>query len=287
MATNTTRLGLIKPDLTDNVDIDEINSNMDDIDGAVGAAVVTSTTRPAVPFDGQLIYETDTGLSLVWDGTSWESAGGSGGATISATAPSNPQPGDLWLDTTSALMYVYYDDGSSAQWVAAVGGTVPEQGKIIDVKHVSKTDTFTASSLASGSNIEVTGLSITHTLQDASNKLIITAYFGTAAHSVGLGEVAIAVHDGTGLIGVGESAGSKSRVGAGGPVSGTAGNFVTTMPSVTFVHSPGSGSKTYSVRAVNVATTSATVYVNRKENDPDAANSVRAISSLILQEVAA
>jgi hypothetical protein len=35
MATNTPNYNLIKPDLTDNVDIDDINTNMDIIDGAM------------------------------------------------------------------------------------------------------------------------------------------------------------------------------------------------------------------------------------------------------------
>jgi hypothetical protein len=75
MATNTTRLGLIKPDLTDNVDVDDLNDNFDDIDAAVGAAVVTSTTRPGSPWDGQIIFETDTGDSFAWDGSAWQPLG--------------------------------------------------------------------------------------------------------------------------------------------------------------------------------------------------------------------
>ena len=76
MATSTTRLGLTKPGYTDAVDIADINDNMDDIDAAIGASVVTSTTRPSSPYTGQIIYETDTALTLVWDGDSWEAAGG-------------------------------------------------------------------------------------------------------------------------------------------------------------------------------------------------------------------
>lgn len=33
--------------------------------------VCTSTSRPSVPFDGQVIYETDTNRLAVWNGTSW------------------------------------------------------------------------------------------------------------------------------------------------------------------------------------------------------------------------
>lgn len=33
--------------------------------------VCTSTTRPATPFEGQLIFETDTNRVLVWDASAW------------------------------------------------------------------------------------------------------------------------------------------------------------------------------------------------------------------------
>lgn len=33
--------------------------------------VCTSTTRPTAPFNGQVIYETDTKQTLVWQGTAW------------------------------------------------------------------------------------------------------------------------------------------------------------------------------------------------------------------------
>ena len=33
--------------------------------------VCTSTTRPTAPYEGQMIYETDTDKVLVWNGTAW------------------------------------------------------------------------------------------------------------------------------------------------------------------------------------------------------------------------
>ena len=37
----------------------------------VRPGVCTSSTRPASPYDGQVIYETDTDKTLVWNGTGW------------------------------------------------------------------------------------------------------------------------------------------------------------------------------------------------------------------------
>lgn len=64
--------GLILPDEV--LDVDRLNNNFDAIDAAVGARVVTSGTRPASPYNGQAIYESDTGNIRVWNsGTSrWE-----------------------------------------------------------------------------------------------------------------------------------------------------------------------------------------------------------------------
>jgi len=37
----------------------------------VKPGVCTSSTRPAAPYDGQVVYLTDTDQTLVWDGTAW------------------------------------------------------------------------------------------------------------------------------------------------------------------------------------------------------------------------
>ena len=42
-----------------------------------------------------------------------------GSVTISDVAPASPAAGDMWFDSVGTQLYVWYDDGSSAQWVAA------------------------------------------------------------------------------------------------------------------------------------------------------------------------
>jgi hypothetical protein len=44
---------------------------------------------------------------------------GNSGASISVseTAPQNPEAGNLWLNTTNGFLYVYINDGTSAQWI--------------------------------------------------------------------------------------------------------------------------------------------------------------------------
>lgn len=77
---------------------------------------------PANPSDGD-IYE-----SYVWNATvgAWQAQAAAGGGSIevSSTAPLNPSAGDLWWDPDNGNLYIYYDDGTTGQWVAANGPQV-------------------------------------------------------------------------------------------------------------------------------------------------------------------
>lgn len=82
---STTRLLLNKPNpdpvTGDFVDISKLNENADKIDAAISATPCTSATRPASPFQGQIILETDTGRMYVRLGSSWVQLMVSAGAT--------------------------------------------------------------------------------------------------------------------------------------------------------------------------------------------------------------
>jgi len=119
MATSTTKLGLTKPAYTDVVDVQDLNTNADLIDAASGMTICTSSTRPGSPWSGQIIFETDTLGTFVWDGSAWQSAGGGGSITVAETAPTSPAPGngDLWFNSTDGRTFVYYEDADSNQWV--------------------------------------------------------------------------------------------------------------------------------------------------------------------------
>lgn len=70
MGTLTTRMGLYKSDSSENVDVTKLNDAFDIIDSGSAVTVCTSSTRPASPFTGRTIYETDTGQLLVNTGAS-------------------------------------------------------------------------------------------------------------------------------------------------------------------------------------------------------------------------
>ena len=51
-------------------------------------------------------------------------AGAPGHTTVSATAPSSPVQGDLWFDSVGGGLMIWYDDGTSAQWIEATAATM-------------------------------------------------------------------------------------------------------------------------------------------------------------------
>jgi hypothetical protein len=132
----------------------------------------------------------------------------------------------------------------------------------------------------------VTGLSVTHEVATVGNKLIISAFFGAAANSFGRGDVGIAVNDGSAFVGTGDVAGNRVSVSAGGRISGASDTVQVGMPSVTFVHTPSAGSKTYTVHAFNMGANVRNLFINRSEADTDSANFPRTASALVIQEVA-
>jgi lysophospholipase L1-like esterase len=66
---------------------------------------------------------------------------GDGGAqlTTSETAPVSPDAGDLWLDSTKAKLYTYYNDGDSSQWVSVNSGTATPTAASIGLGNVDNT----------------------------------------------------------------------------------------------------------------------------------------------------
>jgi len=157
---------------------------------------------------------------------------------------------------------------------------------IIAVKDVLKTDTFSAS-VASGGNVAVTDLSITHTLENSSNKLILMATIGAAATSNGFGNVGSAFAVDSTLIDLGDAAGSRQRVASAAFFPSSA-NYNTAIHSLLSLYEPGdTSSHTYTINLIETGGGTNTLYLNRTEQDTDAIFRYRASTSFVLMEVAA
>ena len=59
----------------------------------------------------------DAGLLTGADKTKLDGLSSGASVSTSTTPPNNPSAGDLWYETEDGRGYVYYDDGSSSQWV--------------------------------------------------------------------------------------------------------------------------------------------------------------------------
>jgi hypothetical protein len=93
--------------------------------------VVVSETPIQGPKQGDLWYESDTGILWMWydDGTSqqWVQVNGVGASgssvTVADTAPATPAAGDLWWESDTGTLWIWYVDANSSQWVQAAGAS--------------------------------------------------------------------------------------------------------------------------------------------------------------------
>lgn len=88
--------------------------------GVVGDAVFISSTTGAAGSAlglGSMAYQNSNNVTIT--GGTITGVAGLGGAsiTMSDTPPGSPTNGALWYDTTAAQLYVWYNDGTSSQWV--------------------------------------------------------------------------------------------------------------------------------------------------------------------------
>ena len=222
---------------------------------------------------------------------------------FSAVAPSNPQDGQFWFDTTAGKMYVYYNDGSSAQWVSTLGGLVGQTGtdgqflihngtewvasnftspgSILQVVSTTKTDTFTSATSAAW--VDVPGLSLTITPKSTSSK-ILAFVSPDATGTVGYAFFGQLVRDST-PISIGDADSLRTRVSwqntmAGGTANNHLGPF-----GFSYLDSPATTSSvTYKFR-VQVQG-GGTIYVNRNETSADNLWISRTASTITLMEVA-
>lgn len=118
---------------------------------------------PANPTNGQ-IYD-----SYVYNSTvgAWQAREDSATVAItSPTAPTSANNGDIWYNSNTGVSYVYYADGSSAQWVEIVSSAVPSLDSKADV---DGGNTFSGSQIINSSITTVTPLIINGITSQSAN----------------------------------------------------------------------------------------------------------------------
>jgi hypothetical protein len=133
----------------DKTKLDGIEASADVTDEAnvvssLSGATITDAGTPASD-DKVLIQDTSDSNNLKYVDISDLPSGGGGGASVSVsdTAPSSPSAGDLWFDSSTAKMYVYYNDGNSNQWVSVTSGLPTPDSKTGWMDYNDSTGSFT------------------------------------------------------------------------------------------------------------------------------------------------
>jgi hypothetical protein len=94
-----------------------------------------------------------------------DTGGGTGGGTatiftgvsLGTTPPTSPASGTIWFNTENGRLYVYYNDGSGAQWVQPQTPTIGSGGGQGNVESITDLSDVSISNLTSGQVLKYNG----------------------------------------------------------------------------------------------------------------------------------
>ena len=161
----------------------------------------SNTSAPTKPIQGQLWWDSTNSKLQVYNGTAFQTAGGS--APYQSDAPSNMAAGDIWIDSDTGQMYYY--NGTASVLVGPPSSTGTTNGFTFDTildsgdtsQNITKLfndgnliaiiseDTFTPKVTLSGFASIKKGITLTTAIAD-------TKFQGTATDADALGGVAAA-----------------------------------------------------------------------------------------------
>ena len=159
----------------------------------------SNTSAPTKPISGQLWWDSTNSKLQVYNGTAWQTAGGS--APYQSEAPSGLSQGDIWIDSDTGQMYFY--NGTSSVLVGPASSTGTTNGftydTILDSTDASQNitklfndgnliaiiseDTFTPKVSITGFSSIKKGITLTTAIADVK-------FQGTASDADALGGVA-------------------------------------------------------------------------------------------------
>jgi len=247
-----------------------------------GSGDVSSNTSSSV--DSEIALFSGTGGKTIKRATTTGVLKASSGVIAAASAGTDyVAPGSITTDgitmSTARLLGRTTASSGAVEEISVSGGTLSGgvltvSGKVKQIVFAHKTDTF---STASTTYTDLTGLSVSLTPTNSSNKVLILASVVvglSATNHVNL----VAVRDSTVIV-QGDTAGSRIRATATATPT-TA--YVMTPNTVMAIDSPGDTSAhTYKLQ---MSVTGGTGYVNRSSTDTDSATYSRSMSTIIALE---
>ena len=96
---------------------------------------------PSNPVNGEVFD------AYIWNASKgvWQAVEEQAAVTItSPIAPTTGSPGDLWFNTNTGILFTYYSDGTSSQWVEVLSSAVPNVTEIMPSGTVTQTARLTA-----------------------------------------------------------------------------------------------------------------------------------------------
>ena len=108
----------------------------DSLEAAAGLITNTTSGAPSATIaDGAIAIDTTNDVFYYRSSSSWQQVSSGASITVSDTAPSSPDAGDMWYESDTGNTVVYYQDANTSQWVEighAADSTVVEYALTID-----------------------------------------------------------------------------------------------------------------------------------------------------------
>ena len=101
----------------------------DTFEAALGVITLATDGAPSTALaNGALAVDTTNDVFYFRSSGAWQEVSGGGASlTVSDTAPSSPEAGNLWFESDTGNTLVYYTDANTSQWV--------EVGQSVDSSH--------------------------------------------------------------------------------------------------------------------------------------------------------
>ena len=108
----------------------------DSLEAAAGLITNTTSGAPSATIaDGAIAIDTTNDVFYYRSSSSWQQVSSGASISVSDTAPSSPDAGDMWYESDTGNTLVYYQDANTSQWVEvghAADSTVVEYALTID-----------------------------------------------------------------------------------------------------------------------------------------------------------
>ena len=136
----------------------------------VYASATTTLSKLAIGTSGQVLTSNGTAPY-------WATAAAGASVSISDSAPGSPSAGNLWWESSTGTLKIYYNDGNTSQWVDALPAASSIGGVLTSVELKNYAETQTSPTISAGAltlnlangntftvslNADITTLSITN-----------------------------------------------------------------------------------------------------------------------------